>query len=88
MIIAKMKILEQPQLLLESGVNGELSAKGILTEEKVKYSLLLVRSSFPIGIGHGDLVEISQHGIYQLVRWLHLSYSFLHLPIFTSVWGM
>jgi hypothetical protein len=81
MVIAKMKILEQPELLLESGVYGELSAKRILTEEKVKYSLLLVYSGFPISIGHGDLVEISQHRIDQLVRWLHLSYSFLHIKL-------
>jgi hypothetical protein len=79
-IIAKMKTLEQPELLLESGVNCELSAKRIFTEEKVKYSLLLVRPGFPISISHGDLVEISQHRIYQFVGGFHLSHLSSHVP--------
>ena len=71
-IIGKMKILEQPELLLEPGINCELSAKRILTEEEVKYSLLLVHPGFPISISHGDLVEISQHRIHQIVGGSHL----------------
>jgi hypothetical protein len=72
-IIAKMKILEQPELLLESGVNCELSVKRIVAEEKVKYSVLLMHVGFPISISHSDLVEISQHRIHQFVSGFHLS---------------
>jgi hypothetical protein len=53
-----MKVLEQPEFLPESGVNGKFSSKGILAEEKVKHSLLFVHPGFPVSIGHGDLVEI------------------------------
>src|SRR4030042_3537581 len=72
-IIAKMKILEQPELLLESRVYCEFSPKRIFAEEKIKYSLLLVHSGFPISIRHGYLVEISQHRIHQFVGGFHLS---------------
>ncbi len=72
-VIAKMKALEQPELLLEPGVNGEFSAKRIFAEEKVEDSLLPVHAGLPISISHGDLVEISQHRIYQFVGGFHLS---------------
>jgi hypothetical protein len=66
-----MKILEESELLLEAGVDGELSVKRILAEEKIKDSLLVVYPGFPIGISHGDLVEIRQHRIHQFVGRLH-----------------
>jgi hypothetical protein len=59
-----MKILKQSEFLLEASVNCKLPPKRILPEEKVKYSLLLVDSGFPISISHGYLIEIGQHRIY------------------------
>jgi hypothetical protein len=79
-IITEVKILEEPELLLEARVDCELSFKRILAKEKVKYSLLLVHSSFPISIRHGYLVEIRRHGIHQFVSRLHL-FTFSFTPL-------
>jgi hypothetical protein len=80
-----MKILEQPELLFESGVNGELSAKRIGAKKKVEDSLLLVHPGFPVSISHGYLVEISQHRIHQFVGRFHRSHLLNHLHIFGSL---
>ena len=53
-----MKVLNEPQAFPQPRVQSEFSTKRILAEEQIKTSSLIGTLIMPIGIGHGDLVEV------------------------------
>ena len=46
--------------LLEAGEDGVLALEGVLAEEEVEDGVDVVLAGLPVGIAHGDLVEVGE----------------------------
>ena len=75
----KMEFLDILDDLLQAGSDGETAAVGTLTVEHIKIGDPVPVAVFKVTVGHGQLVEIAEHGQIDLVIYLHGNSSFLIL---------
>src|SRR3989344_3725088 len=77
-IASKSKVQDVVQEIREPRKNRELAAEGALAEEVVKDRFLLVPARLPIGISHGQLIEIILQNTRPRLRSGH---GYLHLEV-------
>ena len=53
-----MEVLQELQALGQSREDGELAVERVLPEEEVKDRHVVDPASLPVGVGHGDLVQV------------------------------
>lgn len=53
-----MKFVQELYAFLKTGKNREFSLKRILAEEQIEYGVVVHFAALPIGISHGDLIQI------------------------------
>lgn len=53
-----VKAIQEFEALLESGKNCEFTMEWIVAKEQIEYRRIIGFIGFPIGIGHGYLVQI------------------------------
>ena len=56
MLLAKLEGLEEIQKVLQTSENGKLTFEGVLAEENIKDSVLIVTTKLPVGVSHRDLI--------------------------------
>lgn len=59
-----VKAIQEFEALLESGENGEFPMEWIVAKEQIEYRRIIGFIGFPIGIGHGYLVQIWKKRIH------------------------
>ena len=53
-----MEVLQKLKALVQASKEGELALERVLSEEEVKDSHITALIALPVGIRHGDLVQI------------------------------
>ena len=67
--VGKVKVVQMAKAFIETGKDGVLSSKGILSKEEFKDGGVVVTVVLPVSVCHGDLVEVRQQRGDQCVRW-------------------
>lgn len=63
------KRAEMLETFIQSSKNGVFASKGILSEKEFKDGPIFMSFIEPVCVGHGDLIQIRQHGRHQRIRW-------------------
>ena len=66
--LVQVKGFQMFEILIETTKDSKFSSKWIFTKKHFKDTGVLVFSSFPVRIGHGDLIGIRQQRSHQWIR--------------------
>lgn len=53
-----MKVVEEEHHFVKTGEHGELALERVLSEEQIEHGVVVLFAALPVGVRHGDLVEI------------------------------
>ena len=53
-----VKVFKKLEAVAQAGKDGELALEGVLPEEQVEDGHVLCLARLPVGVGHGDLVQV------------------------------
>lgn len=53
-----MKVVQEEHHFVQTGEDGEFALKRVLPEEQIEHCVVILFAALPVGVRHGDLVEI------------------------------